>query len=161
MLTTSSEGSVCPGRQVALLTQYGKEGMITALLESALGCRVERASGYDTDLLGAFTRDIPRAGTQLDAAHNKARLSMALAVSWKGAGAFASQARFSEHHLMVRPTDENGPRIRKGITDWANLQTASTWALNQSESRCVFIAGANAEYWPNMPGMFQAQVSAR
>ena len=66
------------GRSVALLTQHGKERVIAAVLGPALGCRVERVAGYDTDLLGTFTRDIPRAGTQLDAARHKARIGMEL-----------------------------------------------------------------------------------
>lgn len=66
------------GRRAALLTQHGKEQAIAAVLEPALGCRVERVAGYDTDLLGTFTRDIPRAGTQLEAARRKARLGMEL-----------------------------------------------------------------------------------
>ena len=49
------------GRRIALLTRHGKERAIAPVLESALGCRVERVAGYDTDLLGTFTRDIPRA----------------------------------------------------------------------------------------------------
>jgi len=44
----------------------------------ALACRVERVSGFDTDTLGTFTRDIPRIGTQLDAARKKARIGMEL-----------------------------------------------------------------------------------
>jgi len=79
MQTTSSEGSAYQGRQVALLTQHGKERVIASVLDVALGCRVGRVAGYDTDLLGTFTRDIPRAGTQLDAARKKARLGMELA----------------------------------------------------------------------------------
>ncbi len=71
--------SVYAGRRVALLTQHGKERVIALLLGSALGCRVERVAGYDTDLLGTFTRDISRAGTQLEAARKKARLGMELA----------------------------------------------------------------------------------
>ena len=67
------------GQRVALLTQHGKERVIAPVLESALGCRVERVTGYDTDLLGTFTRDIPRAGTQLEAARRKARIGMQLA----------------------------------------------------------------------------------
>ncbi|RYV49435.1 DUF6671 family protein [Pengzhenrongella frigida] len=67
------------GQTVALLTQHGKERVIAPVLEPALGCRVERVAGYDTDLLGTFTRDIPRAGTQLEAARTKALLSMELA----------------------------------------------------------------------------------
>ncbi len=66
-------------RQIALLTQHGKETVIASVLDAALGCRVKRVTGYDTDLLGTFTRDIPRAGTQLEAARKKARLGMELA----------------------------------------------------------------------------------
>ena len=189
----SSKGGAYPGRQVALLTQHGKERVIAAALEPTLGCWVERVAGYDTDLQGTFTRDIPRAGTQLEAARKKARLGMelaglplgiasegafgpdpmmgilpwnvelliwiddglgievvgiaqgktnfahVLAVSWEEAEAFASRAGFPEHHLVVRPTDENDPRIRKGLADWADLQATFAWALDQSESRCVFI----------------------
>jgi hypothetical protein len=78
MQTTSSEGSAYQGRQVALLTQHGKERVIASALEVALGCRVGRVAGYDTDLLGTFTRDIPRAGTQIEAARKKARIGMDL-----------------------------------------------------------------------------------
>lgn len=67
------------GKAVALLTQHGKERMIAPILDAALGCRVMRVDGYDTDQLGTFTREIPRAGTQLDAARSKARMGMALA----------------------------------------------------------------------------------
>jgi len=193
MQTTSSEGGAYPGRQVALLTQHGKERVIAAVLEPALGCRVERVAGYDTDLLGTFTRDIPRPGTQLEAARRKARLGMELAglplglasegsfgpdpmtgmfpwnvefltwidddlgievvgvaqgktnfghvltSNWEETEAFASRVGFPEHHLVLRPTDENDPRIRKGIVNRAELQAAFGWALGQSESRRVFI----------------------
>ncbi len=67
------------GRRLALLTQHGKERVIAPALEPALGCRVERVIGFDTDRLGTFTREIPRAGTQLEAARKKARIGMELA----------------------------------------------------------------------------------
>lgn len=66
------------GRRVALLTQHGKEGVIAPVLDAALGCRVERVNGFDTDLIGNFTRDIPRTGTQVEAARRKARIGMEL-----------------------------------------------------------------------------------
>lgn len=66
------------GRRFALLTQHGKERVIAPVLDAALGCRVERVSGFDTDTLGSFTRDIPRAGTQREAAREKARIGMEL-----------------------------------------------------------------------------------
>ena len=65
-------------RRVALLTQHGKERIVAPVLGVALGCLIERVDGYDTDLLGTFTRDIPRAGTQIEAARRKARLGMEL-----------------------------------------------------------------------------------
>ncbi len=75
---------------VALLTQHGKEHVIASVLGPALGCRVERVSGYDTDLLGTFTRDIPRPGTQIEAARKKARLGMELSGSPLGLGSEGS-----------------------------------------------------------------------
>jgi hypothetical protein len=65
-------------RTAALLTQHGKEQVIGPVLEAALGCRVQRVSGYDTDRLGTFTREIPRAGSQIEAARRKARIGMTL-----------------------------------------------------------------------------------
>lgn len=66
------------GERVALLTQHGKESVLAPVLEPALGCRIERVSGFDTDLLGTFTRDTPRPGSQADAARAKARKGMEL-----------------------------------------------------------------------------------
>ena len=78
MQMTSGEVGLYRGRQVALLTQHGKEHVIGEVLDVALGCRVERVEGYDTDLLGTFSRDIPRVGTQIEAARKKARIGMEL-----------------------------------------------------------------------------------
>lgn len=71
--------AIYAGRAVALLTQHGKEQVLAPVLEPALGCRLQHVSGYDTDQLGTFSRAIPRAGSQLDAARRKARLGMELA----------------------------------------------------------------------------------
>ena len=181
------------GQRVALLTRHGKEQVIAPVLDLALGCQVERVDGYDTDLLDTFTRDIARAGTQLEAARKKARIGMELsrlplglasegsfgpdpfagmipwnvellifiddlrgievtgvaqgqarsadlqAATWTQAEAFARQAGFPEHHLVLRPQDENDPRIRKGIAAWPELQTAFAQALEQSANGQVFI----------------------
>lgn len=185
--------SIYGGRRVALLTQHGKERVLAPALGSALGCRVERVGGYDTDLLGTFTREIPRAGTQLEAARAKARIGMELAglslglasegsfgpdpmmgmlpwnvefliwidaerglevagvaqgktnfahllaAGWEEAEAFARQAGFPGHHLVLRPEGENDPRIRKGIAERVELEAAFARALEQSASRRVFI----------------------
>lgn len=65
-------------QRIALLTQHGKERVIKPVLDAALQCDVLHVSGYDTDLLGTFTRDVQRPGTQLEAARKKARMGMAL-----------------------------------------------------------------------------------
>lgn len=74
--TRSLVNDVYMDRQVALLTQHGKEQVIVPALERALGCQVNHVAGYDTDRLGTFTRDISRTGTQLEAARRKARIGM-------------------------------------------------------------------------------------
>lgn len=64
--------------RAALLTQHGKEVAIGPPLAEALGLEVVRVEGYDTDRLGTFTRDVPRAGTQIEAARSKASLAQQL-----------------------------------------------------------------------------------
>ncbi len=63
------------GLPLALLTQHGKEKLLAPLLEPSLGCHLLHLNCFDTDLLGTFTRDIPRNGSQLDAARKKADLA--------------------------------------------------------------------------------------
>ncbi|AOV17016.1 hypothetical protein BJI67_08050 [Acidihalobacter aeolianus] len=79
------------GERVALLTQHGKEQVIAPVLAGAIGCKVERVAGYDTDLLGTFTRDIPRAGIQIEAARKKARIGMQISEATLG---LASEGSF-------------------------------------------------------------------
>lgn len=66
------------GETIALLTRHGKERVIAPRFESTLGCHIEVVDGFDTDQLGTFTREIPRAGTQIEAARQKARIGMTL-----------------------------------------------------------------------------------
>jgi len=65
-------------RAIAFLTQHGKEAVVAAALVPRLGCTIEHVTGYDTDLLGTFTRERSRPGSQLDAARRKARKGMEL-----------------------------------------------------------------------------------
>jgi ribosomal protein S27AE len=181
------------GRRVAFLTQHGKEKVVAPTLEAAFGCQVAHVTGYDTDLLGTFTRDIPRAGNQIEAARKKARLGMqlsglplglasegsfgpdpmvgmfpwnvellvfldderglelvgvaqgkanfahVLAADWAAAEAFARQAGFPAHHLVVRPESEDDPRIHKGIAAWTELEAVFAWALAESANGRVFV----------------------
>lgn len=78
------------GQRVVLLTQHGKEDIVGPVLFDAIGCRLERVTGFDTDTLGTFARDIPRAGTQVEAARRKARLGMTLSGCSLGLGSEGS-----------------------------------------------------------------------
>lgn len=78
------------GKTVAFLNQHGKEALVAPLLEPVLGCKVVRAQGYDTDLLGTFAGNIQRRDTQLQTARQKARMGMALAGTSQGLGSEGS-----------------------------------------------------------------------
>jgi hypothetical protein len=80
------------GLKASLLTQHGKESVICPELLSSNGLEVIHVTGYDTDKLGSFTRDIPRYGSQLDAARRKARVGMELSGTQIG---IASEGAFS------------------------------------------------------------------
>jgi len=75
---TTRDFPVYSGQKIALLTQHGKEQVIAPVLDPVLGCRVLRVANYDTDLMGTFTREIPRVGMQIEAARKKARMGMNL-----------------------------------------------------------------------------------
>lgn len=60
------------GPEVLVATMHGKEAVLGPRL-AALGYRVLLPVGYDTDVLGTFTGDVPRPGTAFDAALEKAR----------------------------------------------------------------------------------------
>ena len=90
------------GSVVALLTQHGKEQVIAPVLEQGLGCTVELVTGYDTDQLGTFTREVPRPGGQLSAARLKARKGMELSGRAQG---LASEGSF-------------GPDPHTGLFTW-------------------------------------------
>lgn len=63
---------------MAFLTQHGKESLLGQLFTQKIGCRLVRASGFDTDQLGTFARDVPRPGTQLATARFKAKKGIEL-----------------------------------------------------------------------------------
>ena len=76
----------------SLLTQHGKETVICPELLKTNELEVFHVNNYDTDKLGTFTREIPRFGSQLDAARKKARVGMELSGTQIGV---ASEGAFS------------------------------------------------------------------
>jgi len=185
--------SIYEGRTVAFLTQHGKEQVVAPVLAPGLGCVMEHVTGFDTDQLGTFTRDVPRPGSQLDAARRKARkgmelsgLSLGLASEgsfgpdpfsgvfpwnvellvwlddslgmevvgmaqgaarsahlqsgdWVEVEAFAARKDFPSHQLVLRPQNQDDPRIHKGIADAGRLRACFDECLTQSSNRQVFV----------------------
>jgi hypothetical protein len=73
-----SEGApgLWAGRIAHLATMHGKEAALAPPLARLAGLEVRRAGGIDTDALGTFTGEVPRAGTLHEAAEAKARLAI-------------------------------------------------------------------------------------
>lgn len=64
------------GRWAAIATMHDKERAIAPALCQWFNMAVTTAPGIDTDALGTFTGEVPRAGTMLDAARAKAQLAI-------------------------------------------------------------------------------------
>lgn len=74
----SYEVTLYQGREVAFLTQHGKQHLVRDRLQEALGCQLVHTDAYDTDKLGTFTNEVVRVGSQLDAVRAKATIGMDL-----------------------------------------------------------------------------------
>jgi len=70
--------NIFSNRCASVLTKHGKETVIHEVLSSATGLQVQLTNDYDTDLLGTFTLERPRHGSQLDAVRKKAQIGMDL-----------------------------------------------------------------------------------
>jgi hypothetical protein len=78
-----------------LATMHGKERVIAPLLERDLALRVELALGLNTDRFGTFSREIERAGSQLDAA--RAKIAAAFENAPRVTIGIASEGSFGPH----------------------------------------------------------------
>ena len=67
-----SQHSWLINRTAILATKHQKEQVIAPLFARALEVKVIVPADFDSDRFGTFTRDIPRAGNQLEAARRKA-----------------------------------------------------------------------------------------
>lgn len=81
-----------------LATMHGKERVISPLLERDLGLRVELALGLNTDRFGTFSREIERAGSQLDAA--RAKIQAAFENAPRVTIGIASEGSFGPHPYL-------------------------------------------------------------
>lgn len=64
------------GRTLVIATMHEKERVIAPILEKHLGVQVITPKSFNSDKFGTFTRDIKRAGNQLEAARAKVQAAM-------------------------------------------------------------------------------------
>ena len=64
------------GACFALLSMHGKAAAVAHPLKSVLDAGLLVVEDFDTDMLGTFTRDVPRTGSQREAAMRKARIAV-------------------------------------------------------------------------------------
>ncbi len=107
---------------LALLTQHGKQAAIEQPLAPA-GYRVHTVNGFDTDLLGTFTGETARKGSQLDAATSKAKIATQHGDTRYGLG--------SEGSFGTDPYVGMTPWAREVLVWWDALEQRSVHALAQ------------------------------
>ncbi|MBY0537890.1 hypothetical protein K2P47_00650 [Patescibacteria group bacterium] len=84
-------------RPCVLATMHNKDRVISPLLLRELGITATVPVNFNTDQFGTFTREIKRAGNQLEAARNKALAAMELIGVDLG---IASEGSFGAHPAM-------------------------------------------------------------
>jgi len=82
------------GRTGVLATMHRKEEVMAPILAAELGITLTVPEHLNTDTFGTFTRDIPRMGTQREAARHKAQKALALTGSTLS---LASEGSFQPH----------------------------------------------------------------
>ncbi|MCP8967793.1 DUF6671 family protein [Ectobacillus ponti] len=99
------------GVTAAFGTMHGKEEAVAPVFAELLGVEVY-VPELDTDQFGTFSGEVPRRGTALEAAREKARLAMkksGLALGLASEGSFGPHRSFplvAEHHELLLWRDE-------------------------------------------------------
>lgn len=129
------------GQRVALLTQHGKQAPLSEILQDWLGCQLEHVSEYNTDQLGTFSRDIARAGSQLEAARSKARIGMTLSglpIGMASEGAFGPDpfAFMLPHNLELMIWIDDRLGIEVVATSSAKTNFSHQTVKNWQEAKC-------------------------
>jgi hypothetical protein len=114
------------GARGVLSTMHGKEAAIAPVLSERLDLIVAVPPAIDTDALGTFTGDIPRAGTMREAAIAKARLGMAetgLPIGLASEGSYGPQPHIpfmpGGVELLVLVDDAHGIVVTEHLVDKA------------------------------------------
>jgi hypothetical protein len=88
------ENSLFANRVGVIATMHKKEQVIAPLIEQELQIKTLVPTNFDTDAFGTFTREIKRAGDQLEAARYKVKHALDITGETLG---FASEGTFGPH----------------------------------------------------------------
>jgi len=107
------------GRKIVIATMHGKERVIAPLIEKHLGVEIVVPKQFNSDKFGTFTRDIKRAGDQLEAARTKLLAAMEIEnidLGISSEGSFGSHPSIpfiqSNLELLLFIDKKNGFEIR-------------------------------------------------
>lgn len=92
-------------RTAVLATMHRKEDVIAPLLEQELGLQIVVPQNFNTDRFGTFSREVKRAGSQLEAARIKAQAAMqatGAAIALASEGAFGPPPGYALFALQSR-----------------------------------------------------------
>ncbi len=111
--------TIFKGRKLVIATMHAKEQVIAPLLKKHLAVEIVVPKQFNSDQFGTFTRDIKRAGNQLEAA--RAKLLAAMEIEGVDLGV-SSEGSFGEHpsisfaqsnlELLLFIDKKNGYEIR-------------------------------------------------
>ncbi|MDQ1111710.1 hypothetical protein QE418_001158 [Microbacterium testaceum] len=145
---TSRAGSPYVGHTTAMGTLHGKETAFAPAFARWLGAGVSPTVQLDTDSLGTFTRDVPRAGTPEQAATSKARAaalelgtSTGLATEASYAPALGGFGPMVHEELAVFVDVERGIRVRHGLRQHTHVAPARVVRTESEVRRYLARAG--------------------
>lgn len=131
------------GRALVLATKHEKEKVMAQILEKELGVRVVVPADFDTDQFGTFTREIKRAGDQLEAARRKALAGMVhtgIDLGVSSEGSFGSHPEIplvpSNFELTLLVDTANGIEIR-GHSRSAKVNASGIYVSSIAEAKEV------------------------
>ncbi|WP_144783425.1 DUF6671 family protein [Microbacterium sp. BH-3-3-3] len=145
---TGHPGSPYAGETTAVGTLHGKEAAFAPAFARCLGAGVIPTVQLDTDALGTFTRDVPRAGSAEHAAMAKARgaalelgTATGLATEASYAPALGGFGPMVHEELAVFIDLERGIRVRHGIRQYTHVAPARTVRTSAEARRYLARAG--------------------
>lgn len=129
------------GRIAALATMHGKEAAIAPAMQ-CIGLEVKVPDGLDTDVLGAFSGEIPRVGAMGEVAIKKARMGMERLSLPLG---IASEGTFGPHpsipfiaagmELLMFVDDERGFTVSESlVTEQTNFAHAVASGIDELDA---------------------------